>query len=166
MSYVCHTCGESHADIPLSFAADFPDMYANMSRDERDNRTIIGSDQCVIDSEIFCIRGCLEIPIIGSEEVFIWGLWARVHEDAYDEIAESWTQPGREALHGPFKGRLVNRLKTYSDTFNLKLTIRIQPVGTRPLFVIDEADHPLAAAQRNGMTVPETQNIVSRLLHQ
>ncbi len=32
----CSTCGESHAGIPLSFAADFPDMYANMKKEERD----------------------------------------------------------------------------------------------------------------------------------
>ncbi len=40
----CATCGESHAGLPLSFAADFPDMYANMKREERDARAVIGSD--------------------------------------------------------------------------------------------------------------------------
>jgi hypothetical protein len=29
----------------MSFAAEFPDMYANMKREERDTRALIGSDQ-------------------------------------------------------------------------------------------------------------------------
>jgi hypothetical protein len=48
----CATCGESHAGIPLSFAADFPDMYANMKREERDARAVIGSDQCIIKGSV------------------------------------------------------------------------------------------------------------------
>ena len=32
----CGVCAESHAGVPMSFAVDFPDMYANMKREERD----------------------------------------------------------------------------------------------------------------------------------
>jgi hypothetical protein len=166
MNYVCATCGTSHEGVPLSFAADFPDVYANMSVDDRQNRIILGSDQCVIDSEIFCIRGCIEIPVIGNKGPFLWGLWARIKEEDFDEIAESWTQSGRENLHGPFKGRLANRLNVYPDTLNLTLTLHVQQVGQRPLFLIDELDHPLAVAQREGMTIKQTQELVSRLLHE
>jgi len=66
MSWVCETCGQSHADLPFSFAADYPDNYANMSLDQRDLRAVIGSDQCIIDQAQFYIRGCLEIPSIRS----------------------------------------------------------------------------------------------------
>ena len=59
MSYICHQCGQSHEGIPLSFAADFPDQYADMSLEDRDNRTILGTDQCIIDSEVFYVRGVL-----------------------------------------------------------------------------------------------------------
>jgi hypothetical protein len=88
MSFVCHTCGESHEGIPLSFAADFPDQYANMSSDDRDNRCIIASDRCVIDQQTFFTRGCLEIPVLDNGQVFLWGLWASVWEKDYDEISE------------------------------------------------------------------------------
>jgi hypothetical protein len=30
--------------VPMSFAVDFPDMYANMRREERLTRALIGSD--------------------------------------------------------------------------------------------------------------------------
>jgi hypothetical protein len=45
------------------------------------------------------------------------------------------------------------------------MTIKVQPVGKRPLFFIDEEDLPLAVVQRVGMSKNETQELVSRLLH-
>jgi hypothetical protein len=83
----------------MSFAADFPDMYANMKREERDTRALIGTDQCVIDQRWFFIRGCLEVPILGSDEPFVWGLWASIMENVYDEMSDCWTLEGREKLH-------------------------------------------------------------------
>jgi hypothetical protein len=165
MSYICHQCGLSHDDIPLSFAADFPDQYASMSPEDRDNRTIIGSDQCIIDSEVFYVRGLVEIPIHDSDDKFLWGVWASVKEEVFDVLSDSWEEQGRESRRGPFKARLGNELALYSDTFNLKMTIIVQPVGARPLFVIDEEAHPLAVAQRIGMSMNEAQDLVSRLLH-
>ena len=78
LAYTCHVCGERHDDVPMSFAADYPDMYAGLSKAERDARAVIGSDQCIIDNTLYFLRGCLEVPIIGSQEVFIWGLWASI----------------------------------------------------------------------------------------
>jgi hypothetical protein len=86
-TWKCATCGISHVGVPMSFAAEFPDMYANMKREERDTRALMGSDQCVIDQQWFFLRGCLEVPILGSEEPFVWGLWASVKEEVYDRAA-------------------------------------------------------------------------------
>lgn len=98
---------------PLKFAADFPDTYANLSRDDRDNRALISSDQCIIDQEQFYLRGCLELPIVNSNHIFLWGAWARVHEKDFDQIHEFWETAGREGAIGPFKGRLANSLSIY-----------------------------------------------------
>jgi hypothetical protein len=87
-TWMCSTCGKSHFDVPMSFAADFPDMYAKMKREERDTRALIGSDQCVIDQRWFFIRGCLEVPILGADEPFVWGLWVSIKEDVYDEMSD------------------------------------------------------------------------------
>jgi hypothetical protein len=165
-SYKCPTCGKVHDALPMSFAAEFPDMYANMKRDERDARTVIGSDQCIIDQQWFYISGCLEIPILGSDEVFLWGLWAFVREEIFDDISNCWEQMGREKTRGPFKGRLDNSLSVYPQTLNLKLQIVIQPLGARPLFVIEEADHPLAIEQRLGITRGRAMDLAALLLHQ
>jgi hypothetical protein len=162
----CATCGKVHDGIPLSFAAEFPDMYANMSREDRDARCVIGSDQCIIDDELFFIRGCLELPIAGSPDLFLWGLWASVREEVFDEISESWELVGREKSRGPFKGRVANSLSVYPETSSLKIGIVVQPVGTRPLFFLEEAEHPLTIEQRSGISRGRALELASLLLHQ
>lgn len=164
-SFVCPTCGQSHEGVPLSFAADFPDMYANMSESDRGTRALISSDQCIVDEERFFIRGCLEIPILNSSEVFVWGLWASVKEEVFNEISESWEEEGRETHRGPFKARLANSLSVYPETLNVKLRVAIQPVGTRPLFMLEEEQHPLAMAQQHGISRLEAMELSSILLH-
>jgi hypothetical protein len=163
--YTCHVCGRTHEGVPPSFAADFPDMYANLSAADKGTRAVIGSDQCIIDGKWFFLRGCLEIPIIGSPERFLWGLWATIYADVFGQIDACWNEEGREKRYGPFKGRLANSLSEYAETLNLKLSIVIQPVGTRPLFVIDEPEHPLAIAQRLGFSRREADSLSATLLH-
>ena len=163
--FVCRTCGQSHEEVPLSFAADFPDMYANMSESDRGARALIASDQCIVDEALFFIRGCLEIPLLDSSEVFIWGLWVLVKEEVFNEISESWEEEGRETRRGPFKARLANSLSVYPETLNLKLRIVIQPVGTRPLFILEEEEHPLAVAQQHGISRLEAMELSATLLH-
>jgi len=163
--WACKVCGQSHDDVPLSFAADSPDMYANMKEEERGSRAVIGSDQCIIDEKWFFVRGCLEIPIVDSDEVFLWGLWASVKQEVFDEISESWEEEDRESTRGPFKGRLANSLSVYPGSLNLKLRITLQPVGTRPLFVIEELEHPMASAQSSGLSRREARELAATLLH-
>src|ERR1700722_20485576 len=95
-SYICACCGMEHYGVPLSFAADFPDAYANLSREERDIRAVVGSDQCIIDQEQFYIRGCIDLPVRDADGVFLWGVWARVHQEDFDEISDHWETEGRE----------------------------------------------------------------------
>ena len=122
---ICRTCGQTHEGVPLSFAADFPDLYVGMSEPERAVRAVVSSDQCIVDEEIFFIRGCLEIPILDSGgDVFLWGLWALVKEEVFNEISESWDEEGRETRRGPFKARLANSLSVYPETLNLKIRPR------------------------------------------
>jgi hypothetical protein len=163
--YRCRTCGKTHAGVPFSFAADFPDMYANLAKEARDARVVIGSDQCIVDSQWFFVRGTLEIPIIGNDEPFVWGVWASVLEETYEEISECWELKDREKCRGPFKGRLANSLSIYSETLNLKIRIVLQPVGIRPVFILEDTDHPLAVEQHTGITEQAAVKIVSLLLH-
>ncbi|HZI58400.1 MAG TPA: DUF2199 domain-containing protein [Verrucomicrobiae bacterium] len=164
--YFCATCKQFHSGLPLSYAADSPDSYAWLNDKERDDRAVISSDQCIIDDEKYSLRGLIEIPIIGFDEFFLWSVWASVLKEAFEEIDEHWQTPAREKLIGPYKGRINNGLTEYSPTtFNLKCTIRIQTLGSRPLFFIDEPAHPLAIEQRNGISLERVQQIASALMH-
>jgi hypothetical protein len=161
--YVCSSCGAKHPSTPFSFAADFPDRYANLSREDRDARSVIGTDQCVIDQTEFYLRGCLEIPVVGLDDPFIWGLWARVHEKDYDEVEENWEAVGRERSTGPYKGRLANSLSFYPETLNLKIEILVQQVGTRPLFIVNE-ESQIGNEQRQGITKEQASKYACLLL--
>ena len=166
MSWMCSSCGELHDELPLSFAADYPDHFANLSGEDRERRALIGSDQCIIDEKEFYLRGMIELPIRGSSEKFLWGVWAAMHPEDFAEVADSWEESGREVKYGPYKAGLGNALHAYSPSaLNLKLTIHMQPVGQRPLFVLEEPDHPLAVAQQHGMSQSEVHTLVAKLLH-
>jgi len=163
--FICRTCGQTHEGVPLSFAADFPDLYAGKPEPERAVRAVVSSDQCIVDEELFFIRGCLEIPILDSGgDVFLWGLWALVKEEVFNEISESWEEEGRETRRGPFKARLANSLSVYPETLNLKIRMAIQPAGARPLFIVEE-EHPLAAGQQHGVSRLEAVELATTLLH-
>jgi hypothetical protein len=151
--------------LPFSFAANFPDLYANLKEEERDVRAVAGSDQCIVDSKYFFLRGLLEIPVIGNSEPFLWGVWASVLENVFDEVSASWELAGREKNHGPYRGRLANSLPIYPETLNLKLAIVLQPVGSRPLFTIEDSSHPLGMQQQAGITQEEANELASLLLH-
>jgi hypothetical protein len=160
----CGTCGEEHQGVPLSFACDFPDLYANLTSDDRETRAIIGSDQCVLDEKGFFLRGLLEIPLKDADGVFLWGLWASVTEQNYDEIDGLWTEEGRENLDVSFAARLANDLPGYyPGTLNLKVRIHLRPVGQRPVFIVEE-DHKLERLQREGITLHEAAEIAHRLM--
>jgi len=161
----CPRCRQFHQGLPVSYAADFPDSYVALKEAERETRAQISSDQCIIDDEWFFIRGLVEIPILGFQEPFLWGVWATVKKEPFEEISNHWETAGREDLIGPYKGRLDNSLSEYPRTLNLKCTIHIRPVGERPAFCIDEPDHLLAKEQREGISLNRIQEIASHLMH-
>jgi hypothetical protein len=61
---------------------------------------------------------------------------------------------------------LGNSLAEYPETLNLKLRIVLQPVGARPLFVVEEPDHSLAQEQSSGITRDRALRMASLVLHQ
>ena len=154
---ICSSCGGEHAELSLAFSANFPDAYANLNVEEREARAFQTADQCIIDQEQFFVRGCIEIPIRGSDRVFLWGVWARVEKPAFEAITEYWDREGRETQIGPYEGLLANSLSLYPKTLDLRLTIQILPVGTRPLFRVEDANHSLGIEQRYGITPEHAQ---------
>jgi hypothetical protein len=162
-SNLCSCCGQEHGALPFSLSADFPDAYVGLTVDERKTRASLSSEQCIIDQEQFYVRGCIEIPVRGTNGVFLWGVWAKVEDQVFDAISEHWDSEGRETKIGPYDGLLANSLSIYPKTLDLKLKIQIMPVGVRPLFRIEDEDHSLAIEQRYGITQEHAQEYACHL---
>ena len=166
MKFRCVTCGEEHDVAEMSFGSDAPTQWHLLTDDER-NRSELCQDQCVIDATeetAFFVRGCLDIPIIGTERAFTWGVWVSLSEKSFLEMSEHWTDPDRENL-GPYFGWLSTTIPEYPDTMYLKTSVHQRSVGTRPLVELEATAHPLAVHQREGIDRDSLFALVTRLLH-
>ena len=81
----------------------------------------LDSDVCIIEGKDIFVRGCLEIPIIGHKDCFIWGVWVSVSEASFARILELWDAPVVENEPPKF-GWLCNNISLYPTTLNLKTT--------------------------------------------
>lgn len=148
--YKCSTCESWHEGFP-DIGYSQPAYAAGIPADERDTRVLLTSDLCVVDNEHFFIRCILPVPLRGTDELFCWGVWSTLskknfkrYEASYDDDMSDWD---------PMFGYLSNRLPNYPDTLGLKLLVKTQAQGQRPIATLEPTDHPLAIEQRDGMPV-------------
>lgn len=163
-SFTCRTCGQVHDELPLSFGADAPAPYYGVPEQERGQRVLLSPDQCIIDNEHYFVRGCLDIPIHGSAEVFRWGVWVSLSEKSFRRMSEVWETPGRET-EPPFFGWLCTDLPGYPDTTALKTLVHTRPLGERPFIELEPTEHPLAVEQRSGISPARAREVGESLLH-
>lgn len=161
--FICASCGERHL-LPTSFGAEAPASYLALPEDERSTRALLSSDQCIIDDQWFFVRGLIELPIVGTDQVFGWGVWVSVSEKSFRRIAELWETEGRER-EPPCFGWLNTWLPGYPNTLSLKTMVHTRPVGVRPCVELEPTDHPLALEQRNGVTWDRVRAIATALMH-
>ncbi|MFT4251406.1 MAG: DUF2199 domain-containing protein [Caulobacter sp.] len=161
--FKCASCDEWHEGMP-GFGAQAPLYYYSIPEAERESRCVLTSDACVIDDEFFFVRGALEIPVEGSEEPFIWGVWVSLSEESFDEFVRLYDEPSRSD-HGPYFGWLSAALKTYPDTQNLKTMVHLRDDGIRPYIELEPTDHPLAVEQREGISVERVAELYAAYMH-
>ncbi len=158
--WTCKCCGKQYNSLPLAFALDLPDPWLAVPETERRLRATLTSDRCIIDRTEFCIRGRLEIPVIDSDNHFIWGIWTTVSKDGYDRIAELWNTQIRDQ-EPPIPGTLCSDLPIYPQTAGLSCSLHLRNAGRRPSIKLAPADHPLAIEQRDGITIERVQEIAA-----
>lgn len=164
--YKCSTCEEFHEGLPFSYGSPAPALWFEIPEDERDDRVLLSSDQCVIDEEHFFILGQLEIPVLDAEnDLFSWNVWVSLSEKKFVRMSELWETDGRES-EPPYFGWLSTALPCYPEpTLNLKTNVHTRPVGQRPFIELEPGDHPLAIEQARGITMRRVQEIAERVLH-
>ena len=157
--YTCNICGQYHDGLPLSYGSPVPALVHSIPEKEQKRRVLLSSDQCEVrgekffDEKAYFIVGNIDIPIIGSTEIFRWTVWVSVSKENYKRASKLWNKSGREK-EPPYFGWLSTSLplKLYPETLNLKTNVHTRPVGIRPFIELEPTNHPLAVEQRNGIT--------------
>jgi hypothetical protein len=163
LGYTCSCCGEYHAELPLGYSTVAPDVWDPSF--EGDDASMLSSDQCVIKAQHFFVRGLIEIPVLGSPDVFSWGVWVSLSRANFSRALDLWNTPGRESER-PYFGWLCTSLGPYSpSTLYLKTHVHTRATGQRPLVELEPTDHPLAVEQRTGITRERVREIAETLLH-
>ena len=161
--FTCITCGKVHDGFP-SYGADRPAAYWDVPEDRRGEDVFLTSDSCVIAERFFFIRGCLEIPVIGTEDCMAWGVWVSLKEENFFLWQDYYREAERSHI-GPFFGWFCTALPGYPDTLHLKTMVHLRDNGIRPYIELEETDHPLSVDQRNGITMRRVQDLVDLVEH-
>ncbi|WP_395737350.1 DUF2199 domain-containing protein [Prosthecobacter sp.] len=149
MKFKCPHCNEIHDGLP-SWGFDRPSQYYDVPADKIESDVFLTSDSCVIADRFFFIRGCLDIPIIGSDETYTWGVWTSLSETNFFIWQDHYEVAQRSHI-GPFFGWFNSSLSVYPETMHLKCMVHLQDNGQRPKIILEETDHPLSVHQRNGI---------------
>lgn len=142
-------------------AFDRPIYAYQVPEAERPNRVRLSSDLCVIDEDAYFIRGLIEIPIRNHQESLGIGAWVSQKEENFRAYEENFDSPEI----GPFFGWLSSDF-VYGGarTLNLKTMVRFQRGNLRPNIELEPTDHPLAVAQRDGITLDEAWSFIHEQL--
>jgi hypothetical protein len=162
--FVCATCGQWHAGLPLDWAFNEPIYWHQIPVGERPQRGHVSADFCVIDGRDFFVRGVITIPILGSKDVFMWGVWVTLSQPHFERMQKLWNDQ-KIVKEPPYFGWLSNNIPIYPDTLNLKTNIFSKDVKHRPSINLEPTDHPLAIEQRMGITYQRVEEIAAQMTH-
>jgi hypothetical protein len=164
MRWTCSGCGEEHEGLRTSWAFEAPAHWPGGPRDDKVAGNFLGADTCVIEAEDFFVRACLNIPIHGIADGFLWGVWISLSRENFMRTYELWDDP-RCVEEPPYFGWFSNRLPGYPDTLNLKTNIRTRSLTQRPVVELEPTDHPLAIDSRNGITLERAIALAELMMH-
>lgn len=163
--FQCATCGNWHDELPLNFSFAEPYYVEELELGDRE-RLVSGEGdfrELPRDGDThFFIRGRIEIPIVGTNDVFTYGVWTSLSPTNYTAAKAAYAK-NREA--GPFFGWLSNSFPHYPETLNLKTNVHLR-TDVRAAVELEPTDHPLAVEQREGITMERVKEIISLVMHE
>jgi len=165
-SWKCRSCGKEHDTPSLCFGTDAPDQWHLLSTKELATSQLDKS-WCFIDAkdeQAFFVRGHIDIPIIGADEVFTWSVWVSLSEKSFSRKMEIWNSVDRET-EPPYFGWLCTSIEVFPDTMYLKTSVQERPGDTVPLVTVEPTAHPLAVAQHGGIAIETVTRWLEQLLH-
>lgn len=162
-SFKCTRCAKIHEGSP-SFAFGEPAPYLAQEDSVR-TAGKLDSDLCWYDDEEgrhYFARVCLEIPIHGVSEPFIWGVWVSLSESSFNRYVETCDEPDTS---DSYFGWFCNNLPYYPDTHSLKTQVRPRTGGIRPCLELEKTDHPLSIDFHQGISIKRAQEIAEAVMH-
>jgi hypothetical protein len=165
-AYTCSCCGKRHEGSP-SFGFDAPYQYASLSAEQKLTMGKLSSDLCTITHEGEVdrfIRTILEIPIVGAQDPFVWGVWVSLSERSYERYVSTYDNP---VAGERFFGWLCNTLPVYPRGGPFAADALVQLNRQRPKLVLHNTEplHPLVADQRDGISIIRAQEIAEAVMH-
>jgi hypothetical protein len=154
---VCALCGQSHAGETRQLHLLLPEPIFRIEEADRDGRAWVGSDTAVLrdrEQERFFVRGLLELPVADEDGHFGYSTWVEVDEAAFDALRGPWDGD-------PFTGTLASEVHPYAFTEGLPVQIHARDVDVLPLVELDDSDHELVRAQRNGISPHRAHELVA-----
>jgi len=175
MRWKCADCEEEHHGPCLDIGYSEPHYWGEKEKKQanksgafarlarRRPKTFLTSDYCTIENNGYFVRGVIELPILGSDECFRWGVWGSLKQENFDKIMALEDDPKIVNLP-PMFSWLSNELPEYGQTLNLKMYARYRDVTERPCFELEPCDHPLAQEYHQGITPERVRDITMRIM--
>jgi hypothetical protein len=171
LRWKCGTCDEWHTGPCLDFSYDRPEYWIEeheeknliakeFSYDSPERpTTFLDEDYCAIEDRDFFVRGVIDLPIIGTNDNFRWGVWGSLSRESFEMLIRMHDDPKRTELPTMFSW-LSTKIPEYPDTLNLKMHANIQDPGWRPFFELEPSDHPLSMEYYQGISPERVKEIM------
>lgn len=124
----------------------------------------LSEDFCVIGGEHFLVRCVFEIPVYGLGDGFGFGVWSTLSRTNFDKYVDGFDHSDY-ADFGPWSGYFSNALDGFGDTLNQPNWVHPQRDRLRPRVTIMDESHPLAVAQRDGISAERVLEIYAAYGH-
>jgi hypothetical protein len=155
-AFRCSCCGELHEGSP-SIGFDAPLHYAELDADERAAQAQLGDDLCTIDHtdrRDHFVRVCLELPIHGHADPFVWGVWVSLSAENFARYRETWDAPDTaDRYFGWFCNRLPGYPGCVPGSSSSRANIPWRSTSTRVSACRVRRPLPSWCCTRAGMTI-------------
>jgi hypothetical protein len=162
-SFRCSSCDKIHEGSP-SFGYRAPDPFLQQPKEVQD-AGFLNSDLCHYkdeDGPHYFIRVCLDIPIHGVEQPFMWGVWVSLSKTSFDRYVDTYESLD---VSDQYFGWLSNSLPYYPETFPMKTQVHPRTGNSRPYIELEDCGHPLAIDFRKGISIARAQEIAEFAMH-
>jgi len=158
----CACCGEEQTGLPMDMAMALPFEWDGLDAETR-AASHLDQDFCELrysNGEVSrLIRCVLPLPVSSIAGEFRFDVWMSVSEKSWDTYRAGF-ESGVYGAKGCF-AYLMHEAPDYEASYRLHADVFFQPEKLRPRVALQDANHPLVAAQRRGIEVAQIERWVA-----